>query len=218
MYGLLYEPAGAPAAEQDGEDKRVPGMSRRPRRTIGVNAALPGSSHGPLRVAAGNPQANVLHAGGGGATPIAVTKGHYGPYADNLRHVLERIEGSLHRGYGDAEDEPEKQIELNVEASEQAERFLQSHPDTKARFGRVVELIDGFETPYGMELLATVHWVARHESALGADEAVAKFYSGTNASGCFGNSTFGSPGKHSARQGGWQILSPRLRPQLRPVA
>ena len=24
--------------------------------------------------------------------------------------------------------------------------------------------MDGFETPFGLELLATVHWVARHES------------------------------------------------------
>ncbi len=26
-------------------------------------------------------------------------------------------------------------------------------------------LIDGFETPYGLELLATTHWVAVHEQA-----------------------------------------------------
>ena len=29
-----------------------------------------------------------------------------------------------------------------------------------ARLGQVAELIEGFDTPYGMELLATVHWVA----------------------------------------------------------
>jgi hypothetical protein len=30
---------------------------------------------------------------------------------------------------------------------------------------RVVELIDGFETPYGLELLATTHWVTTNEDA-----------------------------------------------------
>ena len=43
--------------------------------------------------------------------------------------------------------------------------FLAHHPETRNRYERVVELIDGFETPYGLELLATTHWVATHEDA-----------------------------------------------------
>lgn len=35
--------------------------------------------------------------------------------------------------------------------------------DTQARFDRVSKLVEGFETPLGMELLATVHWAATHE-------------------------------------------------------
>jgi len=34
-----------------------------------------------------------------------------------------------------------------------------------ARFDRVVRLVEGFETPFGPELLATVHWVAAQEHA-----------------------------------------------------
>jgi hypothetical protein len=30
----------------------------------------------------------------------------------------------------------------------------------EARLQWVVELVEGFETPYGLELLATVHWLA----------------------------------------------------------
>jgi hypothetical protein len=36
--------------------------------------------------------------------------------------------------------------------------------------------IDRFETPFGMELLSTVHWVATREDAATADEAIAKVY------------------------------------------
>ena len=36
--------------------------------------------------------------------------------------------------------------------------------DTLSRFDRVSKLIHGFETPYGMELLSTVHWVATREN------------------------------------------------------
>jgi hypothetical protein len=45
-------------------------------------------------------------------------------------------------------------------AAEEAEAFLKDHPKTEERFTRVAELIEGFETPYGMELLSSVHWVA----------------------------------------------------------
>ena len=38
------------------------------------------------------------------------------------------------------------------------------------------KLIAGFETPFGMELLATMHWVARHEEAATVGEAVEKTY------------------------------------------
>ena len=41
---------------------------------------------------------------------------------------------------------------------------------------RVGELIDGFETSFGMELLATVHWVARREGVLSAGAAVDRVY------------------------------------------
>ena len=50
------------------------------------------------------------------------------------------------------------------EGREAAQAFLEIEPDTQKRLERVSNLIYGFETPYGMELLATVHWVATKES------------------------------------------------------
>jgi hypothetical protein len=38
-------------------------------------------------------------------------------------------------------------------------------------------LIKGFETPFGMELLSTVHWVATKEKAKTAAQAIEKTYS-----------------------------------------
>jgi hypothetical protein len=42
-------------------------------------------------------------------------------------------------------------------------QLLNSSSDTMRRFDRVVELVQGFETSFGLELLATVHWVAKYE-------------------------------------------------------
>ena len=87
----------------------------------------------------------------------------YGPYADNLNKVLQAIEGHFTRGYGDS-PKPDREIELLPGAVDTANEFLAKEPDSASgeRLQKVAELIDGFETPYGMELLASVHWVARH--------------------------------------------------------
>ncbi len=103
-------------------------------------------------------------------------KARYGPYAENLRHVLSHIEGHFISGYGDAGDDPEKHIELTPDAAEVADVFLHGHPTTQVHFEKVVDLIEGFESAYGMELLATVHWVGKHEGAATADEAIEKTF------------------------------------------
>jgi O-acetyl-ADP-ribose deacetylase (regulator of RNase III) len=99
--------------------------------------------------------------------------GFYGPYAPNLNKVLERIEGHFIRGYGDSQ-KPDAEIALLDGAVAEATAFLEGDPQSVERLTRVSRLIEGFETPYGMELLATVHWVATYADppARGADEAV----------------------------------------------
>ncbi|MEA2604653.1 MAG: hypothetical protein QOF89_5645 [Acidobacteriota bacterium] len=51
-----------------------------------------------------------------------------------------------------------------------------AHPATHERFDQVVRLVDGFETPFGRELLATVHWVATHEQAKDNENIVRATY------------------------------------------
>ncbi|MEO8927323.1 MAG: macro domain-containing protein [Caulobacteraceae bacterium] len=103
-------------------------------------------------------------------------KHHYGPYADNLRHVLYAVEGHLVSGYADGGDAPDKQIELVPGAVADAEAFLAEDDVTRGRFDRVGELVEGFETPFGLELLTTVHWVATREQAADADDVATKVY------------------------------------------
>lgn len=103
-------------------------------------------------------------------------KHHYGPYADNLRHVLVKIEGHMVSGYHDGGDAPDKQLELVPGAVRDAEAFLADDQETKRRFDRVGNLVEGFETPFGLELLATVHWVATREQARSSDDVRAKVY------------------------------------------
>lgn len=98
---------------------------------------------------------------------LKYAKNLYGPYADNLRHVLDRVEGHFLVGYGDGtarvlDAEP---IRVLPDAVDEAGKVLADHPATAARVERVLDVIDGFESMYSMELLATVHWVMTEDSA-----------------------------------------------------
>ena len=92
-------------------------------------------------------------------------KDKYGPYAENLNHLLQRLEGSYIRGYGDRSVVSE--IHLVSGVAIEASDFLGTSESDLSNLQRVSQLIDGFETPYGLELLATVHWVAKenHQAA-----------------------------------------------------
>jgi O-acetyl-ADP-ribose deacetylase (regulator of RNase III) len=107
---------------------------------------------------------------------LRYAKAPYGPYADNLRHVLQKIEGHLLTGYGDGGDHPDKKIELVPGAVTDAEEFLASAEQTRKHLDKVAELVEGFETPFGLELLATVHWVMIHEGAASLEQVVTQTY------------------------------------------
>jgi uncharacterized protein YwgA len=98
-------------------------------------------------------------------------KKQYGPYAENLNHVLQRVEGHFLRGYGDRSGKASVYLLPNAEG--EAAEFLSDKPDLQSRLQKVIELIEGFETPYGMELLSTVHWLADEEPAVKTDPKVA---------------------------------------------
>lgn len=85
----------------------------------------------------------------------------FGPYAESLHHVLQRIEGHFTRGYGDRTSHARAEIMPLPEGVREAGIFLAADYEALERLDRVSALIDGFESPYGMELLATVHWIAQ---------------------------------------------------------
>ena len=100
----------------------------------------------------------------------------YGPYAQKLRHVLHAIEGYMISGYADGGDAPDKQLQLVPGAIPDAVALLQDDAEAHRRLDRVADLVEGFETPFGLELLSTVHWVVTKMSANSTDEVISKTY------------------------------------------
>jgi O-acetyl-ADP-ribose deacetylase (regulator of RNase III) len=156
---LLYSPQGAPAAKAMPVNTGRPDMTA--SRALFIKLMHQYGTLSYRRTLLEIQKLGYFLQESGESLRLRFEAGIYGPYAANLNKVLELLEGHFIRGYGDSQ-KPDAEIELLPGAVEEADAFLASHPESVARLARVAELIEGFETPYGMELLSTVHWVCTH--------------------------------------------------------
>ena len=86
----------------------------------------------------------------------------YGPYADGLRHLLNEMDGSyLHCERRLADAGPMDLIRFDDGRREEVANYFTNPWAEPYRLplDKTSELIDGFESPFGMELLATVDWL-----------------------------------------------------------
>ncbi|MDY0874094.1 type II toxin-antitoxin system antitoxin DNA ADP-ribosyl glycohydrolase DarG [Dongia rigui] len=154
---IIFEPKGAPSA------KAMPVRTERPKmtpaRALFIKLMQAYSALDYSRTLLEVQKLAYFLQVAGEPLKLKYAAGHYGPYAQNLNKVLEAMEGHFTRGYGDSQ-KPNAEIELLPGADEEASDFLSEKPDSIERLQAVSDLIEGFETPYGMELLATVHWAA----------------------------------------------------------
>lgn len=173
---VIYEPKGAPTIEKMVHSREVPTMTAGRAALVELmNRYLCGLLD-PFVTLLEVHKLMYFMQEAGEPLRLKYRRAHYGPYAENLRHVLHAIEGHFVSGYAEGGDAPDKQLQLIPGAIEDATSFLQQHPDTRARFDKVANLVEGFESPFGLELLSTVHWVMEKESVNSIDEVVRYTY------------------------------------------
>ncbi|HWK03033.1 MAG TPA: macro domain-containing protein [Puia sp.] len=108
---------------------------------------------------------------------LRYTKGAYGPYATNLKHLLAYLEGYYFKGQIRFQDmKPTDGLLLVGDRLEEIHRFLddQLSEEEKVRLEKVSTFIEGFESPLGLELLATVYW-ARKELATSSTGEIVEY-------------------------------------------
>lgn len=174
---IVYEPGGSPQPEKMVRNKSIPNMTPGRAALVGLmNQYLQGLLDPFVSLLEVHKLMYFMQEAG---EPLRLKylKGPYGPYANELRHVLNKIEGHFVSGYADGGDNPEKQLELVPGAVNDAHEFLRQESGTLERFDRVRDLVSGFETPFGMELLATVHWVVEKEQPHSTEDVISKVHS-----------------------------------------
>lgn len=161
---LLYPPDSRPVAA---DMRRKPS---RPKMTLG-RAALVTILHRYTKQALSAPglietqKLMYFLQASGEPLKLNYARNRYGPYADNLRHVLDHVEGHFVVGFGDGAAPVAEAEALKVlpDAINEAGLIIENAPITILRIERVLELASGFESAYGLELLATVHWLLAEE-------------------------------------------------------
>lgn len=168
----LYEPKGSPKADKIKISTTKPNMTRGRALLIKLLEAYrsQGYRHSLLEIQ----KLMYFLQEAGEHLRLEYKKDKFGPYAEKLHHVLQHIDGHYIRGYGDRSTQSE--IYLLDGAVDAAQIIIDKDDDARQRLETVAHLIKGFETPYGMELLATVHWIAHEspEAAKNPDIAVEK--------------------------------------------
>lgn len=99
----------------------------------------------------------------------------YGPYSDKVRHLLDGLDGSYltcERRVADAR--PFDPIRFRHERQDRIGAYLTSPEASHYRpaLDAASETIDGFQSPHGLELLATVDWLSRKSGVVLESDAM----------------------------------------------
>ena len=173
---VIFEPKGAPKADKMVRNREVPNMTPGRAALIELIHRYLGGLLDPFVTLLEVHKLMYFMQEAGEPLRLEFNKAPYGPYAENLRHVLNALEGHMVSGYADGGDAPNKPLQLVPGAIEDATAFLEQHGETRERFDRVANLVEGFESPFGLELLSTVHWIVKHETAHSVDDVIQHIY------------------------------------------
>jgi len=161
----LYEPAGAPKTERQIIRTRIPNMTlfnatllKLIQRYLWDELTLSRLEIQKLAYFEKESNDPVF-------AKLSFEKAPYGPYAMALGNVIHDMDGHFLHNCGDQND-PWRQISLDETAVQKAGEVTMGNLETQACLNSVFELIDGYEDPFGMELLSTVHWIIKNDATI----------------------------------------------------
>jgi len=174
----LYKPAGAP------DSSSMPVRTPRPRMTrlraaimlaferyITASMASGLSMEARISLIEAHKISYLLQESG---WPLGLkfTRGHYGPYSEALNQLISSLEGHFINGFGDGSSGSKAVLTLDARALRDAHQLLDGDQDYWRAIGELQQTIAGYEFPWGLELLATVHYASAHFNVTNADDVV----------------------------------------------
>ena len=176
VHVILFEPNGAPKSEDMAHAPKAPNMTPGRAALIALMERYLRGLLDPFVTLLEVHKLMYFMQVAGEPLRLNYTKATFGPYAANLSHVFKAIEGFYVTGYADGGDAPDKPLHLVPGSEKDAAAMLSQHLETQAHLERVFQLVEGFESSFGLELLASVHWVISHEAPKSVDALTEGIY------------------------------------------
>ncbi|NMH17579.1 Appr-1-p processing protein, partial [Tepidiphilus sp. B18-69] len=127
VHVLVFEPFGAPTTDKMAHVREVPTMTAGRAALVELIHRYLGGLLDPFVTLLEVHKLMYFMQEAGEPLRLKYVKAPYGPYAENLRHVLRTVEGHLIAGYADGGDAPDKPLTLVPGAIQEASAFLDQH-------------------------------------------------------------------------------------------
>lgn len=90
-------------------------------------------------------------------------KGPYGPYAHKLLHLLKYLNG-YYIWFKEEDNKPGTSLSIDISKYPLVEEYILNciNNEQRTRIDKVLKVIEGFESPFGLELLATVDFIIQN--------------------------------------------------------
>jgi uncharacterized protein YwgA len=94
----------------------------------------------------------------------------YGPYSGKVKHVLYYLNGSYLSGYSSKDKKPFEELSLVMDAEKDVLDFLATtkEQDYLEIVDKTKQLLQGFYSAFGLELLSTIDFIAQKKGTLDA--------------------------------------------------
>ena len=99
---------------------------------------------------------------------------YYGPYSVSVGHMLNAVNGKYIHGLEQMDAKPFEALMLDYERKAEVGEYVHKSlsPEQIGHIKQLLKLIDGFESAYSLEVLASVAYVRREHPGIGVEETI----------------------------------------------
>ncbi|MGA2296517.1 MAG: macro domain-containing protein [FCB group bacterium] len=111
---------------------------------------------------------------------LSFEKGTYGPYSHQLTHLMKLLNYAYIK-YNENSSSPNTIVEIYSHKYPDVENYIDKelNKEQKKRARKLIEFIEGFESPFGLEVLATVDFISKETKKKKLQDIQSEIYNWT---------------------------------------
>ena len=104
---------------------------------------------------------------------------YYGPYSVSVGHMLSAVNGKYIHGLEQMDRKPFEALMLDYDRKSEVSEYVHKQLSAEQinHIRQLLKLIEGYESAYALEVLASVAFVRKHESGIGMEACVERIQS-----------------------------------------